>query len=466
MADRNNSVNRGNTENPSTSQQNINNDTFEDANSIASSAGTLQMSLLENKLESEMANMSRTIKDTVTSLTEYMNTKLSEVDSKFNNLLADLVPTSRDSNVNSSVIQPPTEPAQNGLASGDPPIQCNSQQAIDRSQCKMKPQNFSGATDFDEFLSQFEITSEINGWQYREKSLYLASCLTGDARSLLSELDHDGRRDYNTLIEKLTNRFGSVNRSEIYRTQLKSRTRNKGESIPELAQAIKKLVRQAYPGVNKDVIETLSIDNFIDALGDSDIRLRVREIGPKTLADAERTALRLESHKIADRQRSRLVGQIESNSEKSNNAAQWESSSQFKILQSSIDSLSGQVEDLKKRNRLKEGSKMSLKAGKPQNNSHTGTNGKFNRPYRNNPPSSYNIQRHTGQFRVTNSHQNTNQNQSVPNYRGNTNGSVPRGRQTDGRYTVRDNNRNVPAQSDNNQGNWNRSGWRATTRRH
>ena len=288
--------------------------------------------------------------------------------------------------------------------------------------------------------------------------------MTGDARSLLSELDHDGRRDYNTLIGKL--RFGSVNRSEIYRTQLKSRTRNKCESIPELAQALKKLVRQAYPGVNKDVIETLSIDNFIDALGDSDIRLRVREIGPKTLADAERTALRLESHKIAESQRSRLVGQIESNSEKSNNAAQWESSSQFKSLQSSIDSLSGQVEDLKKRNRLKEGNKMSLKAGKPQNNSHTGTNGKFNRPYRNNLPSAYNTQRHTGQFRVTNSHQNTNQNQSVPNYRGNTNGSVSRGRQTNGRYTVRDNNRNVPALSDNNQGNWNRSGWRATTRHH
>ena len=50
MADRNNSVNGGNTDNPSTSQQNINNDTFDDGNSIASSAGTLQMSLLENKL--------------------------------------------------------------------------------------------------------------------------------------------------------------------------------------------------------------------------------------------------------------------------------------------------------------------------------------------------------------------------------------------------------------------------------
>ena len=79
---------------------------------------------------------------------------------------------------------------------------------------------------------------------------------------MLNELDSDGRRDYYTLIERLKNTFGSVNRSEIYRTQLKSRTRNKGETIQEWTQAIKKLVRQAYPGVNKDVIETLSLDKF------------------------------------------------------------------------------------------------------------------------------------------------------------------------------------------------------------
>ena len=89
----------------------------------------------------------------------------------------------------------------------------------------MKPQTFN-ETDFDDFISQYEITCEINKLQYREKSLYLANCLSGDARSLLNELDYEGKRDYNT-------RFGSVNKSEIFRTQLKSRTRNKGETIPE-----------------------------------------------------------------------------------------------------------------------------------------------------------------------------------------------------------------------------------------
>ena len=72
-------------------------------------------------------------------------------------------------------------------------------------------------------------------------------------------------------------------------------------------------MRQAYPGVHKDVIETKAIDHFIDALTDSDIWVRVREFDHKTLAEAKRCALHLESHKTADRQRNRIVGKIETN---------------------------------------------------------------------------------------------------------------------------------------------------------
>ena len=63
--------------------------------------------------------------------------------------------------------------------------------------------------------------------------------------------------------------------------------------------------------MNKDVIKTLFLDVFIGALTDSDIRLRVREFGPKTLAEVEKIAPRLEFHKIADTQRTRLVVQLD-----------------------------------------------------------------------------------------------------------------------------------------------------------
>ena len=143
-----------NTNAPSTSQQNTNNDNFDDANSIASSASTLQMSILESRLESEMTKLGKMVKDTVAGLTEHVNQKLVETDRKFQNLLADLMPASQNSNVNSSVptvqhrqstiptFQPnrhplsTVQPSQNNIGSGEPPVQSGSQQTLARSQCK------------------------------------------------------------------------------------------------------------------------------------------------------------------------------------------------------------------------------------------------------------------------------------------------------------------------------------------
>ena len=56
------------------------------------------------------------------------------------------------------------------------------------------------------------------------------------------------------------------------------------------------------------MIETLSLDNFIDAKTDSDIRMRVRELSTKSLEEAEQKFVRLEAYKIADKQRWRLFG--------------------------------------------------------------------------------------------------------------------------------------------------------------
>ena len=101
MADENNAnnpVTDRDRNNPSTSRQNHNNDTLNDDISIPSSADTLQMSMLENRLENEMTKMGKMMKDTVSGLTEHMNQRLNEVDRKFNTLLADLVPAVRNSN--------------------------------------------------------------------------------------------------------------------------------------------------------------------------------------------------------------------------------------------------------------------------------------------------------------------------------------------------------------------------------
>ena len=384
-----------------------------DTQSEASSAIGLQMSMLENRLEAEMMKLTSmvqttvgSLQSTITSMSEQIEKKFAEIDQRLDSLASDKVYANQNANRSSTLFQGLNNGSSNsdGVTQGTSSYQCKGDNppslitpsgqntsidltnvqnkgsnssgnivhlsqscpnsTIDESlylstqtkgnnnHFKMRPQNYDGSSDFEEFLCQFEITCEINAWKYKEKSLYLANCLTGVARSLLNDLDSDGRRDYDTLIEKLRNRFGSVNQSEIYRTQLKSRTRHTGETIQELAQAIKKLVRQAYPGVNKEVIETLSLDNFIDAITDSEIRMRVRELSPKSLDEAEQICVRLEAYKVADKQRTCFVGRLGTKIESSKDA-QGISSSQFEILSDAISSLSNEVKQLNQKNTRK-----------------------------------------------------------------------------------------------------------------
>lgn len=456
---------------PSTSQQQDGEELFQDSHSSASSASALQMSRLEGKIESEMTRMATMIQDTVSSLADHMERQFSDIDRKIKELTTNK--TVSESPINTMFSR--TQTNQNNSTSNSElpnPITLSSQSKGDNSNFKMKPQIFSGSSDFDEFLSQFEITCEINNWQYKEKSLYLANCLSGEARSLLNELDYDGRRDYKILVDTLTNRFGSVNRSEIYRTQLKSRTRNKGETIPELAQAIRKLVRQAYPGVNKDVIETLSLDNFVDALTDSDIRLRVRELGPKSLAEAEQIAVRMEAHKIADKQRSRLVGRLDlndKNSEKQSEEKQSRSDGQFDNLCDTISTLTNQVKNLTTESFQNAGQNPTFtnqhQAGAfYHGNRNTGQNQWYNGQYRNNQPNrpGYIQPRPAVQFRGNNSNhapmnRNRNSSQGYPTQNrqnfANQGHGARNGPNFNGRY------------SNNQAENRNQSAWGATTRR-
>ena len=221
---------------------------------------------------------------------------------------------------------------------------------------KLKPQTYNGSDDLDEYLTQFNIVSEINQWNYETKSLYLASCLVDGARALLNELDEKKRRDYHSLVDALNNRFGSINRAEVYRSKLQSRVRERNETVPELAQSIKKLTRKAYPSATPDVIDLLALDYFIDALTDTEIRLRLREVGPKTINEAERIAVRLEAHRIADkssktRQTVRTVESVQTNNTQGD---------KLDTLAKSISSLTNEVKDLKaKHNNSQNAAKVS-----------------------------------------------------------------------------------------------------------
>ena len=166
---------------------------------------------------------------------------------------------------------------------------------------KVKLQSYSGTEDLEDFLVYFDTLAEIYGWNDKARSLYLASSLIGPARSLLTEMTLDERRDYQTLVQKLSVRFGSANKCELFRAQLKTREQRQDESISELAVAIRKMARLAYPNMLVNVVEMFAVSCFVDALNQPELRIRLREINPKTLSEAETFAIKVETLIEADK---------------------------------------------------------------------------------------------------------------------------------------------------------------------
>ena len=129
--------------------------------------------------------------------------------------------------------------------------------------------------------------------------------MSGCALAVLFDLDENSRRDYPALREALSLRFGNGGKVELFRSQLKNRSRGKDESLPKLAQAIQRLVRQAYPEAPLSVREVLEKDHFVDAIADTNIRWKILQSRPRTIQEALATATEVEAFQVSERQRLR-----------------------------------------------------------------------------------------------------------------------------------------------------------------
>ena len=144
------------------------------------------------------------------------------------------------------------------------------------------------------------MVAALNGWTPPLKAVYLVTSLRGPTQAVLDDLGASQRTDFPSLINALDARFGTALQTEFHRAQLRRRIRRNGESLQELAQAIRRLVSRAYPDSPLSVRETLGRDFFIDAIGDVETRWRVNQSRPAKLKDALNAAQELEAFQMAD----------------------------------------------------------------------------------------------------------------------------------------------------------------------
>ena len=167
----------------------------------------------------------------------------------------------------------------------------------------VKTPPYDGTSSWQDYLIQFEMIADLNGWDDNNRALFLAAGLRGNAQEVLGDLDAARRRHYPSLLAKLSQRFGPQNQTEMFRSLLRNRTRKNEETLPELAHSIRRLVKQSYPTGDFDLLECLAKDHFIDALTDADSRWRIQQTRPRKLDDAVRVAVELEAFQQAEKQR-------------------------------------------------------------------------------------------------------------------------------------------------------------------
>lgn len=166
-----------------------------------------------------------------------------------------------------------------------------------------KAADYDGASSWQDYQVHFEMIAEINGWDNATKALELATSLRGSAQAILSDLRPDQRRSYDHLVAALVSRFQPSNQSELYRVQMKNKTRDKGKILPELAQDIKRLTRLAYPTAPIEVREQLARDCFMDSLGDPDLEWAIFQGKPINIDDSVRIGLEYEAFTIGQRKK-------------------------------------------------------------------------------------------------------------------------------------------------------------------
>ena len=105
---------------------------------------------------------------------------------------------------------------------------------------------FDGSVPWSQYKAHFNTVAELNDWNKPEKAQYTAVSLRGEACQVVELLEPALRWNFRHLVEAM-DRFHPNHSESLYCTQLRTRTCRAKESLPQLAQAIRALARQAYP---------------------------------------------------------------------------------------------------------------------------------------------------------------------------------------------------------------------------
>jgi len=180
----------------------------------------------------------------------------------------------------------------------DPPVPENVAAGIQKVRPVITPDAFTGepTSNWDDWIGHFESVARVNGWDEPTRLLWLEVRMTGKAQKAWKRLTQEAKAEYDTAKEALRKRFEPTSRRELYAVEFQTRRRRREETWEELADSLRLLADKAFPDLQDDAKEQLSLDRFLTLLDKSELALGVRQRRPKTIDDALAYTLETESY--------------------------------------------------------------------------------------------------------------------------------------------------------------------------
>ena len=157
------------------------------------------------------------------------------------------------------------------------------------------PPSFTGLTDVDDFLTQFEAVSTISKWVALTpdpRPHFFSARLTGDALTFYRPLTTAQKGDYDEL-KRLFRQQCKPN-ADVLKAQVKSLRQLPSQDVSAFYRTLRDLAGKAY--TDDAVRNELFLTTFIEGLANSVVRWEVRKAKPTVVEDALSLALEMQSY--------------------------------------------------------------------------------------------------------------------------------------------------------------------------
>ncbi|CAC5406444.1 unnamed protein product [Mytilus coruscus] len=134
-------------------------------------------------------------------------------------------------------------------------------------------------------MVQFQIFAERNNWGPRQQTEEILLVLKDEVLTFATELAPEVRTSFMLFNSEMERRFGNYNFPETYRRELRTVKKQYKESIHEYAARIEGMVRKAYPGMDKQLFNNISIEYMLSGLSDQSLAYDVLTKRPRTMEE-------------------------------------------------------------------------------------------------------------------------------------------------------------------------------------